>query len=229
MTPDETRRVLERLRDAGLPGILVSASMFHNEFVPFARTRTCTEAAADVFGLGGVTVWMPQTYALLARLPDDGTRTLEEFCRLTGLPPGSRQVPKLYDLIAGGRAPEALRDYYDAAPAEHFKDARCLRDLLSTSHFHVDHHGNLFTGLCAGLAPANVEDLHPTISEQQHPVFWRLCHEGPFGLMRVAADLGYTPKDEGYVSSCDLCFDVRRHLHATGRFPELRPDAYYTC
>ena len=228
---DTAHEMLGRMRDAGLPGLLVSASMFHNEFVPFERTQICIDAGVDVLGPNHVTVWTPPVYELLRRMPDEGrTHTLEEFCDLVGLPHGSRQLPQLYDLIAGGRAPEALREYYTAAPAENFRGRTCEGDLRQTTHFHIDHHGNLFTGLCAGLAPGTADDLHPTITEDTYPIFHQLCTEGPFGLMRTASErFGYEPKAGGYVSKCDLCFDVRRRLEATAQFPELRPSSFYTC
>jgi hypothetical protein len=226
---DKAHTMLGRMRDAGLAGLLVSASMFHNEFIPFERTQNCIDAAVDVFGPGGVIVWTPQTCELIARLPDpDRTHSLEEFCRLTGLSPDSPQLPRLYGLTPGGRVPDALRNCYTAVPAETFEGDACRRELLSTSHFHIDHLGNLFTGLCAGIAPGDADDLHPAISGDTFPAFRQLCDEGPFGLMQTAAgEAGYEPKDGGYISKCDLCFDVRRALLATGRFPELRPANYY--
>ncbi len=226
---DKAHDLLGRMRDAGLTGLLVSASMFHNEFIPFERTQNCIDAAVDVFGRGGVLVWTEQLRELIARLPDhDKTHTLEEFCRVIGIPPDSPQLPQLYGLTPGGRVPDALRDCFTALPAESFRGDRCERELLSTTHFHIDHLGNLFTGLCAGIAPGTADDLHPSISEGTFPAFCQLCAEGPFGLMQTAADqAGYAPRDSGYVSKCDLCFDVRRALRASGAFPELRPANYY--
>ena len=40
-------------------------------------------------------------------------------------------------------------------------------------------------------------------------------------------DYAYESLEGGYVSKCDLCCRVRRHLHATGLFDELRPEDYY--
>jgi len=228
---EKAREILGRMRDAGLTGLLVSASMFHNEFVPFERTQNCIDAAVDIFGPGGVIIWTPRTYQLIGRLPDkDKTHSLEEFCRAVGLPPDSPQLPQLYGLVPGGRVFETLRGCYTALPAESFRGDACRRELLSTTHFHIDHLGNLFTGLCAGIAPGTVGDLHPVISEDTFPIFWHLCEGGPFDLMQMAqAEFGYEPRSAGYVSKCELCFDVRRCLEAAGEFPELRPANFYNC
>jgi hypothetical protein len=222
--------LLTRMAGAGLRSLLVSASMFHNEFIPFERTQTCIEAAASVFGPHNVIVWTPQVYDLLGRLPDPAkTHTLAEFCEHVGIPYGSRQLPRLYGLTAGGRVPSGLRDFYDPLPADAFHGEACLGDLMCTTHFHVDPHGHFFTGLCAGLAPATADDVHPLITDETFPVFSTLCIGGPTGLMQTAADQhGFRPRAKGYISKCDLCFDVRRHLESTGRFPELRPSSFYT-
>jgi len=219
---------MRRLREAGLPGILVSVSMFHNEFVPFRHSRHAVEAAREVFGPGRTYVYLPHLYDLLSRMPDDGRHTLDEFRRWAGIEGKPEVVARLYSVIPGGRAVEALRECWPALPAEEFRGGDCSGDLTGTTHFHVDHQGNLFTGLCAGLSPATVDDLHPAVDAETHPVFHRLLAEGPCGLMDMAAEKhGYRERPGGYVSPCDLCQDVRRHLRRAGGYPELRPASFY--
>jgi len=58
--------------------------------------------------------------------------------------------------------------------------------------------------------------------------FHCLATHGPFGLRQLAIDrVGHVDRPEGYVSKCDLCLHLRDQLHATGAFPELRPDGFY--
>jgi hypothetical protein len=47
------------------------------------------------------------------------------------------------------------------------------------------------------------------------------------GLLRLARDHGYQERSGGYISKCDLCLDLRRHLFAAGDFPELAPAPFY--
>ena len=224
----KTRDQLERWRSAGLPALLVSVSMFHNEFVPFKNSMTCIESACQVFGAGNVIIYLPHMVNLLSQLPGDGKHSLSEFCEHFGLREQSPDIPRLYQVIPSGRAAEALRDCYRANPASAYLYETCDSELLSTSHFHVDRYGNLFTGLCAGIASATVYNLHPTISPESHPVFVTLCTEGPCGLTDLATKTcGYEERESGYVSKCDLCMDVRRRLYRTGRFTELRPACLY--
>jgi hypothetical protein len=225
---DESRRRMQRLADAGLPAVLISVSLFHNEFIPFHRVRTCVEAARDVFGQSGVLIYMPHIYELLGRLPDDRPLQLEELCQLIGMTPDDPRIPASYGVIPGGRACSALRGCYSAEPAESFRGQSCCRELMSTSHFHVDLYGNLFTGLCAGLVAATVADLHPVVEPGQHPILTTLCHDGPLVLMGIAIDRHrFAPRADGYVSKCDLCLDVRTCLWQSGEYGELQPAGFY--
>lgn len=236
--PAETRGILGRLKDAGLEKLYVSVSMFHNEYVPFKHSRICVEAAREVFGPSNVTFWSPagvDMYEVLSRMPDDGTHSLGEFRRWACEADAGNVLPAvLKEMIPRGRIIQTLGEFYERLPAESFRDETCLAELLSTEssgtifHYHIDHCGNLVMGCCAGLSPATVEDLHPRITIDTHPVFYRVCAEGPSGLMRMAVEqFGYEEKEKGYISKCDLCFDVRRRLKATGCFPELRPASIY--
>jgi hypothetical protein len=222
------REGFSKLAQAGLPGVLVSASPYHNEFIPFARTQACVEAAIEVFGRGGVIVWIPQFYQALSQMPADKTNTLAEFRQAAGLGDRVGPVGDIYGLIPGGRVLEELREGYQAQPAEHYRSCRCGETLADTSHFHIDPFGNLFTGLCPGIAAGRIGDLHPKITSESHPIFWRLATGGPHALMQWAGEHhNYEPKNDAYISKCDLCMDVRRHLHAGGGFDELAPDAFY--
>ncbi len=226
--PGAAREGMSRLKEAGLPGILISVSMFHNEFVPFRNSRHAVEAAREVFGPGRTYIYLPHMYEILSRMPDDGRHTLAEFIRWAGLEGRPETVARLYSVIPGGRAVDALRDCWPARPAEAYRGWECSGNILGTTHFHIDHQGNLFTGLCAGLSPAAVGDLHPVINEEDTPVFHRLLVEGPCGLMEMALQRhGYKERQGGYVSPCDLCQDVRAHLLRAGRYPELRPASFY--
>lgn len=223
----QTVEILGRFKAAGLSAILVSVSMFHNEFVPFRNTKNCIAAAAEVFGDSGVIVYLPQIYSLLMRMPDDGTHTLAEFCRWAGLREFGGELPQLYAVIPSGRAPEALRKCYVPVRADVFRNEHCHDDLKCTTHFHIDRHGNLFTGLCPGIAPADIGNLHPAISDSDCPIFSLLAKKGPYGLMTMAmSKYGYEPED-GYVSKCDLCYKTRKFLREHGDFRELRPSEYY--
>ncbi len=225
---EDTRRYLGELKDAGLPALLISVSMFHNEFIPFEHTRNCVEASMDVFGAHGTIVYMQHVYDMFEDMKLEGTQTLAEFMAKAGLTDTPEVVPTLYSLIKGGRVVSALRDFYEKSPADSFEGVRCSGDLLSTSHFHIDNYGNLITGCCAGLVVGKVGDLHPDVSKGSFPVFSMLCDQGPLGLMDMAvSQYGYKPREDGYIGKCDLCLHVRATLSRSGDFQELTPDFFY--
>lgn len=221
---------MRRLKEAGLHAVLVSASPYHNEFVPFHATRAAVEASRKVFGARGTHVYTARAYEMLSALPGDGCHPLSEQLRAWGLEDDPQGALRVHPVVAGGRAVEGLRSAWPAQPAAAFDGLDCYEELTSTSHFHLDPDGNLFTGICPGLVVANIDDLHPGITVDSSPVFSCLATEGPLGLMRLALTRhGYVERPDGFVSRCDLCFDVRRHLQATGLYPELRPaDLYQT-
>ena len=236
--PSATRRILERLKDAGLRGLYVSVSMFHNEQIPFRNSRTCVEAARDVFGPANVTLWSPgdvDLYGLLCRMPDDGTHSFEEFRRWSREAGVEDELTAaLDDLVPRGRILRTMPGLFQPRPAAAFEGETCITELTSTEssgttyHYHIDYCGDLVMGCCVGLSPATVDDLHPRITADSHPVFHRLCTAGPSGLAgRAAAESGYRSRPEGYLSKCDLCFDVRKRLLVVGGFPELRPASVY--
>ncbi len=225
---EETRAYLSKLKDAGLPALLISVSMFHNEFIPFEYTRNCVEASMDVFGTHGTIVYMQHVYDIFENMALDGTQTLTEFMEKAGLKETPEVVPKLYGLIRGGRVVSAMREFYRKSPASSYESVNCANDLMGTSHFHIDNYGNLFTGCCAGIVVGRTGDLHPEISEKDHPVFCKVCEEGPLGLMKVAEqECGYEQRPDGYISKCDLCLHVRAALCRTGKYPELTPEFFY--
>jgi hypothetical protein len=219
---------MRRLREAGLRAVLVSASPYHNEFIPFHATRLAVEAALEVFGARGTFVYTSLAYEMLSALPGDGRHPLPRQLEAWGLDGDPRGVLRVYPVVPGGRAVAGLRSCWPARPASAYRSIDCYQDLTSTSHFHLDPDGNLFTGLCVGLAVATIDDLHPDITAGAHPLFDCLATAGPHGLMRLAAERhGFVERPAGYVSRCDLCLDVRGHLAGTGLYPELRPIDFY--
>ncbi len=223
------REGFRRLRDAGLRGVLISASPFHNEFIPFRKTRLGIEAAGEVFGRGGVLVWTQGMYNALARLDENRTHTVEEFIAASGLD-GMAALRGLYPMTPHGRVVEALRECFDKQPAESFRGESCRGELASTGHFHIDPSGLLFTGHCPGIIMGSVDDYHPAITAAGRPVAHTLWTAGPWALMQLAQRVaGYRPRQDGYVSKCDLCLHVRRSLLAAGSFPEIGPADFYAA
>ncbi len=54
-----------------------------------------------------------------------------------------------------------------------------------------------------------------------------LLAENMRGLFDFANDLGYRELEEGYISKCHLCLDLRNYLLSRKDFTELRPLEFY--
>jgi hypothetical protein len=229
-TVDKAKSMFAPLKAAGLNAVLVSVSPYHNERIPLRHTLNCLEAAVEVFGEDGVFPWLSHFIPMLARLDPEVPHPLEDFFAANGLADDPRKLLGLVPLTPGGRVPEGLPELFIRQPAENFQGGHCLDILTNVDHFHIDPEGNLFTGHCPGIISARVPDIHHEKSLEEDPIFVSLAFGGPYALMQLATErTGFTPDSAGYVSPCDLCFQVRQHMHRSvpGAWPELDPVTFY--
>ena len=228
--PQSAAVLLSELRTRGLHTLLVSISPFHNEHVPFGRTRGVMEAAARA----GVRVfpWVAEFVEDLSGFDPSRPHALVEYEERFGKDYLSG-ILRRYWIHLGGRALDTFRPVLRPHTLERvLRDpaGSCGRELGDTSHFHVDLFGNYIPGLCAGLAVAR-EDLGRPLAKKTYPLLTRLFVEGIRGLYETAAaDFGFRPLRDGYVGKCDLCTDIRRFLVSKGydRSSELSPEGFYS-
>jgi len=215
----------KRLRDGGLPGVLISASLFHLEFIPLNVTKTAIRAAHKVFG--GAFVWTGEVLRLMERLPDHSKKyPIQESCRLLGINSTDGTLWQIHSYLNPcGRAARHLADGLRRYPIDRFIGDACSQEFRSTSHFHIDPYGNLFTR-CPGLSVANVDDLHPTVDKTVFPFFMALYEGGPVEAWKRHAP-EFQPGDAGYIGKCHFCLELRKHLFEQGVFTELRPAEMY--
>ena len=215
----------KRLRDAGLPGVLISASLFHLEFIPLNVTKTAIRAARKVFG--GAFIWTDEVLRLMERLPDpDKKYPLQESCRLLGINPSGGTLWQIHSYLNPcGRAARRLNEGLRRHPVEKFSGDSCRREFQSTAHFHIDPYGNLFTR-CPGISVATVDNLHPTVDESATPFFMALCDGGVVEAWKRYAP-EFQPDTAGYIGKCHFCLELRQYLFEQNRFTELRPAEMY--
>jgi hypothetical protein len=217
--------VLRRLSESGVRCLLVSISPFHNEFIPFERTR----CLLDMCGKTGMRVfpWVESFVPLLERLDPTSPHSLEEYEALFGdhfLP----RVRRSYGITEGGRAIDTYRRFSTPQSADEIAErAGPCRELADTGHVHLDLNGMLVPGLCTGL-----QIPHHVLGGvwQEGRVINLLYDEGVGGLLEWARrGFGFQPESSGYTSKCDLCNHLRGWLVRTGEeFPDLGPRGYYT-
>ncbi len=219
-----TRGKLLALREAGLHGILISANPFALEYVPFERTARAARIAREVFPPHNVIVYQSLFYEEFRSMGLKGTMAFDEYLRTSGR--GLRYM----ELLPGGRVSYSLADLFRRHPAEHFFGASCRHELVRDWHVHVDNYGNFMPGFCGGLSLGDARELDALCRDgvdlDERPVLKALL-EDLRDLYDLGRQFGYREREEGYVSKCHLCLDVRRHLVQQGDFKELQPRAFY--
>ena len=96
------------------------------------------------------------------------------------------------------------------------------------NHFHFDLFGNYIPGLCSGLA-IHCDDLGHRISPEKYPILHTLYQEGIKGFYDCVTSEYRFESSEGYISKCNLCFDLRRYLVVSKGMNsrELQPKGIY--
>jgi hypothetical protein len=93
---------------------------------------------------------------------------------------------------------------------------------------HIDNECHYIPGYCGGLSLGDARDLDALnrgIDLDRYPVLSALLTDLK-ELLALDREFDYE-EQEGYVSKCHLCVDIRRHLVAHGDFQELTPRGFY--
>ncbi|MBM3494398.1 MAG: radical SAM protein, partial [Armatimonadetes bacterium] len=222
-----TRDRLMRLRDAGVLGLLISADPYHQRLCPPDNRKRCRDAAVEVFGERNVAA---------------GDHSIEELRDFREIGRDCERVgewTRRHAPLLSGRAGDELVGFFADRPVEDLTDGmwhggagdpscRLEFDPETMWEIHVDPHGNLQT--CCLIVVGNVNETPLPEAMQRgflgrSPVIDAVYHEGPTGLLRLAVELGYRPRD-GYPQKCGLCWEVRKFLRP--HFPDvLGPDEVY--
>ena len=229
---DKTFETFHRLKDAGLPAILVSSSPFHLEFVSMERVNRAVNVGRKVFGDQGIILYTTYFYQQLQSIDSGHPLPLEDYLEAVGNERASLAFATEYSLIPNGRAATKLCELYEPHPAAYFFKDTCERELASPHHIHIDLYGNYIAGLCTGISLGdgrNLDSLYSGIDLKKKPLIEKLVQGGVEALFNWAVnDFDYQEDLRGYIAKCHLCLDIRRHLIRSGvGFQELAPRAFY--
>ena len=219
--------LLEDLMDRGISSLLISASPFHNEYIPFNRVkgviRACEATGMQPF------IWIDEFYNELDAFDDQKRHKLDDFVNASGSD-YLRRLPHRYWTSPGGRALNFIRTHLGMVPL-----ARILRlhasgceELSMVDHYHMDLYGNYIPGLCAGLSIRR-EDLGNALDPDVYPILTLLHSQGIRAFLQMACKkYDFQPKSH-YANKCDLCFDIRRFfvIECGMRTFELQPVYHY--
>lgn len=221
---DNKQNVLQQLKEHGVRTLLISISPFHNEFVPFSKTKAfiaaCHNAGINVFP------WVMDFYKDLSVFDSSSTHTLEEYESHFGKGYVAK-IPGRYWIHFGGRAVGLFKGYYRTQPLEEILKSPPCQELTDTSHFHFDLYGNFIPGLCSGLA-IRAQDVGKEIDSTTYPLVTTLYNDGVSGLYAIARKEGFVAHSS-YLNKCDLCLHIRTFFVTQKKMNthELQPAEFY--
>jgi len=204
---------LQILKEAGLTALSVSTDGFHAEIVAPELALSAGQLALDA-GIQkvefSVTFLPPRGSS--NRYNDLSESIWDRLEQVNGFPLQEKTVTTI------GRAAEGLLEYY--RPKSLRRKKKCLPpDYIGGSWkkpqgLEIDPYGWIM--ICPGMSLGRVgeQSLSSILRRYQENgnSLWRILWEnGPHGLLNVAAQKGYQPRD-GYADACHLCYDIRKYL-----------------
>jgi hypothetical protein len=220
-----TEHKLARLKEVGLNGIMISVNPFLLEHVPFRRAERAVAIGKKIFGENAL-VYQRFFYRQFQEFGIHGTLPFEDYLLKAGF-----EGLHYAELIPMGRLPYRLGSLFRRQKAESFFAQSCEPSLTNPCHIHIDNYGNYIAGFCGGISLGDarrLESIFKGIDLEQRPIL-RALVTAMEELYRLGKNFGYEDLPEGYVSSCHLCMDVRKHLvKQTDKFRELSPRQIYS-
>jgi hypothetical protein len=219
-----TREKLMHLKEAGLKGLLISVNPFITEKVPFERTERAIREGKEVFGRS-VIVYQEFFHDQFKRLGITRTISFQEYVQR------SRDSLRSIELLPMGRVAYTLGHLYRRFSARKFFDESCMEELTRPWHVHIDNYCNYMTGYCGGISlgdARNLDLLCQGIDLNEYPILGALVTDMKRLYEFAVKEFGYKDQEEGYISKCHLCVDIRKHIaKQTEKFKELKPREFY--
>ena len=206
---------LKKLRAAGIDCLLISVDPFHNEFVPYVKVKNLLKCCEK--NNIGTFLWQSKFERIVRRFNENTTHALGEYTEKLGAD-FIKSAADAYGIGYNGRALRILDG--PGYSAEHFLNSsgpsdRCAGKLGSLHHFHVDLNGDFIPPGCIGFK-INIFDLcgagSEGLNEAKYANFLSVVNGGFGSFYERAADSGFRPDPNGYVSKCSLCLDIKRYI-----------------
>lgn len=222
---ERNKQILWDVVNAGGDYIMVSADPFHIEFIPFWKPDTLIRLLKEMHI--SYFVWQDRYLPMLRKL--DPQKKYDGQALQQGL--GKNVIDKCaleYGMSYNGRALNLARRLGKKKALNELTGTGPCMELRNTSHFHVDFLERYIPPGCTGMGIL-MEDVGGELDPTQYPVMSKLMSGGITALLEYVQELGYRPNPDGYVSKCELCFDIRKYLIGYDRkaHPDLTPESFY--
>ena len=221
----EERDIIKRLvalEKAGADTLCISVDPFHSEYVPYALplrlANICRERRFGYF------LWQDRFLSMMKQVSPGVAHdraSLEENISKDYI----YRTATAYGIRIGGRAINIEMEYSTCKPMESLLHSTPCSDLVGTGHFHVDMYNQFIPPGCTGLVLPMAEVVRG-IPAGKYPIYEALSQGGVAALYTLACSLDFIPDEEGYTSSCALCFFIRKYLSEKDIFAELCAEHY---
>ncbi len=207
---------LQLLNSLKLNRLKISWDPFHEEFISIDNVRHLLSTARSVLGTDRVLIRWEKHLENPSGIQHKSRAKKHRILQNTLISDPCRFT---------GRAAEELASLAAGHPIKHFQGKTCQNALLSAKGVHIDPYGNVFNGQCSGMVIGNITEtpldiLWQKFEPDKHD-FWKiLYHDGPYGFIKQACQLGYMPLDR-YASKCHLCTDIRRFFFDKSLYPSI--------
>ncbi|MFX1573488.1 MAG: hypothetical protein ACFFB0_12115 [Promethearchaeota archaeon] len=224
-----TRDRLLKLKNIGLHGILISVNPFILEFVPFEYTKRAIRISLEIFR-ENLMIYQLYYFGQFRELNFKGRLPIEKYIEFVSIEDLKRRV----EMLMMGRAAYSLENLHKKFPIEHFLNENCKIELVRNWHCHFDNYGNYMPGYCGGISWGNIRNLDSLFNEgidlDEYPILKALILRTIKDLYIFSIDhFNYEKLNDGYVSKCHVCFDIRRAIVSkTNEFKELSPLEFYS-
>ena len=216
------RKRLSALKKVGGDTFCISVDPFHCEYVPYGRplhlAKVCSEVGFGYF------LWQERFLRMLQHVNPDFPHDRNALERCIGKDYILRTATA-YGIRIGGRAIQIEQEYSPCKPLENLLDEKPCLELISTGHFHIDMYNQFIPPGCTGLQ-LPLTEVVCGIEPGKYPVYESLYFGGVAALYKLALEHGFVANEEGYTSSCTLCFFIRKFLIEQGLFAELNAKHY---
>jgi hypothetical protein len=221
---DSVREKFKALKNAGLLGILISVNPFLLDQIPFERTERAVRIGRKFFGVN-VIVYQQFFYDQFEELGLKGTLPLRDYLKSYA---GNLSY---VELLPMGRVCYALGGLFLKYPAKQFFGISCREEMTRDWHIHIDNYHNYIPGFCSGLSLGDARDMKSIfkgIDLKTRPILRALATDIKNIYDFGRREFGYKEREDGYVSKCHLCFDIRKYIMSqTKEFKELSPRELY--
>jgi organic radical activating enzyme len=210
----KVRATVEKLRSLGLTKMFTSMDFFHQSYIPIKSVKNAIEASLEF----GLEVCVDSRFLGDPDEENEFNSANRSFVESLGNLHSKVEVIKAQPMLVG-RAAESLAKYVKMKPLSEILNEKCPGawaggTLDSPLGVDIDEFG--FVTICPGLSVGNARQasLSKIIEKydyQDHAVIAALCNDGTKGLMNLASENGFVPK-EAYFSGCHFCYEARKLL-----------------